>query len=39
MGWFLYYLDFRHERINKFDIACLSETFVDSKFLTDDNNL
>ena len=38
MGWFLYYTDLRHKRVNKFDIYLL-ETFLNSKFLTDGNNL
>ena len=38
MGWFLHYTDLRHKRVNKFDIYLL-ETFLNSKFLTDGNNL
>ena len=38
MGWFLYYTDLRLKRVNKFDIYLL-ETFLNSEFLTDGNNL
>ena len=38
MGWFLYYTDLRHKRVSKFDIYLL-ETFLNSEFLTDGNNL